>query len=106
MRTAVVRRKHKLDGLPSGRRGAALAGSARPKNPYSIEVLQRAIDILSVFNHSQTSMSLAEIVQAVRLPKTTVFRVLNSLAARGFCEWDAQSEKYSLGFELGRLPDN
>jgi DNA-binding IclR family transcriptional regulator len=77
----------------------------RPSNPYSIEVLQRAIDILSVFNHSRTSMSLAEIVQAVRLPKTTVFRVLSSLAARGFCEWDATSGKYSLGFELVRLAD-
>jgi IclR family KDG regulon transcriptional repressor len=27
------------------------------------------------------------------------------LAARGFCEWDAQSGKYSLGFELVRLAD-
>jgi len=50
-------------------------------------------------------MSLAEVVQEVRLPKTTVFRVLSGLAARGFCEWDAQSGKYSLGFELVRLAD-
>ena len=50
-------------------------------------------------------MSLAEIVHAVKLPKTTVFRVLSSLAARGFCQWDAQTGKYSLGFELLRLAD-
>lgn len=50
-------------------------------------------------------MGLAEIVQAVRLPKTTVFRVLSSLVERGFCQWDAQAGKYSLGFELLRLAD-
>jgi DNA-binding IclR family transcriptional regulator len=50
-------------------------------------------------------MSLAEIVQVVQLPKTTVFRVLSSLVARNFCEWDAEAEKYSLGFELVRLAD-
>ncbi len=50
-------------------------------------------------------MSLVEIVQTVGLPKTTVFRILSSLVARGFCEWDATGEKYSLGFELVRLAD-
>ena len=50
-------------------------------------------------------MSLAEIVHAVRLPKTTVFRVLSSLVERGFCQWDAQAGRYSLGFELLRLAD-
>ena len=50
-------------------------------------------------------MNLAEIVQAVGLPKTTVFRILSSLVARGFCEWDATGGKYSLGFELVRLAD-
>jgi DNA-binding IclR family transcriptional regulator len=105
MGIALPRRKQKLDGVTSTGRGVALAHSSRPNNPYSIEVLQRAIDILSVFNHSRTSMSLAEIVQAVRLPKTTVFRVLSSLAERDFCEWDELSGKYSLGFELVRLAD-
>jgi IclR family acetate operon transcriptional repressor len=105
MRTAVPRRKQKPEGLTSTGRGIGVADAARSKNPYSIEVLQRAIDILSVFNHSRTSMSLADIVHEVRLPKTTVFRVLSSLAERDFCEWDGLNEKYSLGFELVRLAD-
>src|SRR5690349_13226424 len=77
----------------------------RNQNPYTIEVLRRAVEILSVFSHARPAMSLAEIVQAVRLPKTTVFRVLASLVERGFCDWDAPSGKYSLGFELVRLAD-
>ena len=84
--------------------GSPAAREANP-NPYTIEVLRRAVEILSVFSHARPAMSLAEIVQAVRLPKTTVFRVLASLVERGFCEWDAPSGKYSLGFELVRLAD-
>jgi DNA-binding IclR family transcriptional regulator len=85
---------------------AVLTDRGRPKqNPYSIEVLRRAIDILSAFSHAQPTSSLAEIVQAVKLPKTTVFRVLSSLVARDFCEYDEATGKYSLGFELVRLAD-
>jgi IclR family acetate operon transcriptional repressor len=81
------------------------APNSKPGNPYSIEVLNRAIDVLSVFSHARPSLSLAEIVQAVRLPKSSVFRLLSSLAARGLCEIDSQTKKYGLGFELLRLAD-
>ena len=74
-------------------------------NAYSIEVLNRAIAILSVFNHAKTTLSLTEIVQATRLPKTTVFRVLSNLIERDFCELEPQTGKYSLGFALVRLAD-
>lgn len=98
-------RRKKLSETISPKQGAASGNPLRPANPYAIEVLSRAIDIMSVFSHTRPAMSLAEIVQAVRLPKTTVFRVLSSLVARGLCEWDAQGGKYSLGFELVRLAD-
>ena len=72
---------------------------------YSIDVLNRAINILSVFNHSRPLLSLGEVVQLVELPKTTVFRILSSLVERRFCEFDAETGKYSLGFDLLRLAD-
>jgi hypothetical protein len=56
-------------------------------------------------SHAKPSLSLGEVVTAVRLPKTTVFRVLSSLVERGYCECDPQTGKYSLGFELLRLAD-
>jgi DNA-binding IclR family transcriptional regulator len=74
-------------------------------NPYAIAVLRRAFDILAVFSHERPSLTLAEIVIAVQLPKTTAFRVLSSLVERGYCEWDAQTGKYGLGLELLRLAD-
>jgi len=76
-----------------------------PSNTYSIEVLTRAINVLSVFGHARPQLSLSEIVAAVRLPKTTVFRLLSSLVERDLCEFDPQAGRYSLGFELVRLAD-
>jgi IclR family transcriptional regulator, KDG regulon repressor len=87
-------RKTQLDGVGSN-----------PPKAYSIEVLTRAINVLSVFGHARPQLSLSEIVAAVRLPKTTVFRLLSSLVERDLCEFDPQSGKYSLGFELVRLAD-
>jgi DNA-binding IclR family transcriptional regulator len=68
-------------------------------------VLNRSINILSIFSHARPSLSLAEVVQVVGLPKTTVFRILTGLTNRGYCELDPSSGKYSLGFELIRLAD-
>ena len=58
-----------------------LAETGQTKGRYSIEVLSRAIDILCAFSHARPSMGLAEIVQAVRLPKTTVFRARRTKGA-------------------------
>jgi DNA-binding IclR family transcriptional regulator len=77
-------RKTQLDGVGSN-----------PPKAYSIEVLTRAINVLSVFGHARPQLSLSEIVAAVRLPKTTVFRLLSSLVERDLCEFDP-SGKYSL----------
>jgi hypothetical protein len=76
--------------------GFAKPVAPQPGNAYSIAVLNRAIDVLSVFDHARPALGLTEIVAAVQLPKTTVFRLLSSLAARGFCEFDPQTSKYSL----------
>lgn len=81
------------------------SGAAQRSNPYAIGVLGRAFDILAIFSHARPSLSLGEVVTAVGLPKTTVFRVLSSLVERGYCECDPQTGKYSLGFELLRLAD-
>lgn len=84
----------------------AIGDEVKPKNnPYTIGVLSRAFDILAIFSHAEPSLSLADVVTAVRLPKTTVFRVLSSLVERGYCEYESQTGKYSLGFELLRLAD-
>jgi DNA-binding IclR family transcriptional regulator len=93
--------RRKKTGL-SGEAGSR-TGSDREAGRYSIDVLNRAINILSVFSHARPLLSLGEVVQLVDLPKTTVFRILSSLVERRFCEFDRETGKYSLGFELLRI---
>jgi len=103
----VARKRRKPIPPSAAKKAIKSSPDSAPKvsNPYSIEVLNRAIDVLSVFSHSQPSLSLAEIVQAVKIPKSTVFRLLSSLVERRLCDIDPQTKKYGLGFELLRLAD-
>src|SRR3984893_7054528 len=92
--------------LASKRQKIRAAGkTGQASNAYSIEVLTRAINVLSVFGHQHPHLGLSDTQQAEGLPKTTVFRLLSSLVERDFCEFDPQSGQYSLRFELVRLAD-
>ncbi|MBT5033651.1 MAG: IclR family transcriptional regulator [Rhodospirillaceae bacterium] len=77
----------------------------RSGNAYAVEAVNRAADILFVFSHADSELSLPEIVSRSGLPKTTTFRVLSTLCDRGLCMQDSISGKYSLGFELLHLAD-
>ena len=72
---------------------------------YSIEVLNRAISILSVFTQSRPALGLSEIVALAGLPKTTVFRILSTLVEKGLCDQDPDTGRYCLGFKLMQLAD-
>ena len=75
------------------------------KKSYSITVLSRAFDILDVFTPAAPSLGLKDIVRITGLPKTTAFRILNSLVERGYCELDPRTGEYSLGFVFLRFAD-
>jgi DNA-binding IclR family transcriptional regulator len=85
--------------------GDDIAQPGKARSPYSIEVLNKAIDIIGVFSHEHPSLSLRQVVAATRLPKTTVFRILSTLVDRQLCEFDPDSEQYSLGFSFLRFGD-
>jgi DNA-binding IclR family transcriptional regulator len=79
--------------------------TTNPRSAYSIEVLNKAFDIVSVFSHECPTLSLKQIVARTDLPKTTVFRILSTLVERHFCEFDPKTELYSLGFSFLRFGD-
>jgi len=49
-----------------------------------VQVLQRAIDILEVIGNSSQPVGLKGITEQVGLPKSTVYRLLSNLEARGY----------------------
>lgn len=50
----------------------------------SIRSIERAISVLDCFEPDHPSLSLHEICTKIRLPKTTTFRILQSLVDGGY----------------------
>jgi IclR family KDG regulon transcriptional repressor len=65
--------------------------------------LERALQILCVFNVEMQSLSLGEISSAVDLPKPTVFRLCSTLTKYDFLRYDSSTKQYSLGLKLFEL---
>ena len=59
-----------------------------------IRVIERAVDILQAFTFDDSELSLAEICEKVDLPKTTVFRIINTLEHQNFLDQNRQNGKY------------
>src|SRR5689334_9343750 len=81
------------------------ADETAARSPYTVEVLNKAFDILRVFRPESPFLTLKQIVSLTGLPKTTTFRILATLVDRQFCEYDPESEQYSLGFAFLRFGD-
>lgn len=63
----------------------------------SVRSVERALDILQLVAASASGAGLTEIAGQVRLPKSTVYRLLATLEARGFVRRDAATEHFHLG---------
>lgn len=86
--------------LVKGQMPRTAAAQPRRQAPYAIESLNRAIDILSAFDHARPELSLNEIIDLTGLPKTTAFRMMVTLVDRHLCDQDPQTGLYSLGFSM------
>jgi len=76
------------------------------KTSYTVQALERALNILDCFTFQKREMSLSEVVQETGLNKTTAKRLIANLAARGYLQQDPKSKHYQLGlrlFELGGI---
>jgi DNA-binding IclR family transcriptional regulator len=67
-----------------------------------IQVLQRAMRLLSSFDHDHPEMGVTELARKLDLPKPTVYRILATLESGGFIQQTANA-KYHLGFRLAEL---
>jgi DNA-binding IclR family transcriptional regulator len=75
----------------------------------TIQSVERASDIISLFSLSQTSLGITEIASALKLNKGTAWGLVDTLEKRGFLKQDPATRKYSIGpklFELGMVYAN
>lgn len=67
-----------------------------------IRALMRGLDALTVLN-SHDGVTVSEVTQEVRLPRTTVYRVLETLCDAGFVFRDAADDRYRLTIRVRAL---
>ncbi|MED4600989.1 IclR family transcriptional regulator [Paenibacillus validus] len=68
--------------------------------------VERALILLELVSEKGEGVALAELVKEVDLPKTTIYRLLETLKNRNYVQFDPDTEKYSIGLktlEIGVL---
>ncbi len=63
-------------------------------------ILIKAFDVINLMALRRHSMGVSEIGRELHLPKSVVFRILNTLKERGFVSQDPQTRSYSLGIRF------
>lgn len=82
---------------------------ARASSPkiQSVRAVDRAIDILQCFSPEKPSMSVLDIQERVpTLSRPTLYRLLQTLAARGLVRSSGDPQRFSLDYGVGQLANN
>jgi len=69
----------------------------------SIQSVERALDILSLFSAARPRLGITDISRELDLRKPTVHGIVQSLMNRGFLIQDPETRKYGLGFAIYEL---
>ncbi len=67
------------------------------RNPYLVQPIMKALKMLETIGEKGHDVTLTEVANGLRLPKTTAFRYLQTLAASGFLRHDPNHDRYSIG---------
>lgn len=70
---------------------------------YIIKPVYRALMLLQSVGEARRDLTLGEISTLTGIPKTTAFKYLRTLCARGFLEHDRERDRYRPGLTLWRL---
>jgi IclR family acetate operon transcriptional repressor len=72
-------------------------------NSYIVQPVFKALQVLRCLGDERRELALSEICYRVDLPKTTVFRYLQTLCACGFVTHDADTDLYRIGLRVWAL---
>jgi DNA-binding IclR family transcriptional regulator len=73
------------------------------KDPYLLQTLSNALDVLEVFEDHAEPMTISQLVEITKMNRTNLFRILYTLRKKGIIEVDAETGKYRLGLKLVQL---
>jgi len=69
-------------------------------NEQKVQILDRVMDIIELLSTSTQGMGVTEIGNRLSLHKSTVHRLINSLARRGYIEKDNKTGLYKIGLKF------
>lgn len=69
---------------------------------YTIRAVQNALGVLKLFKR-KSEMTLSELSMMSGIGKSSMLRILFTLAKDGFVSYDEETQRYSLGLEVYRL---
>ncbi len=72
-------------------------------NSYIVQPVYKALQVLRCLGEERRELALSEICYRVDLPKTTVFRYLQTLCACGFLTHDPDTALYRIGLRVWEL---
>ncbi|MCQ9617568.1 IclR family transcriptional regulator [Paenalcaligenes niemegkensis] len=70
---------------------------------YSVPGLERGLRLLSEFNRNEQVLAAPELAKRLGIPRTTTFRLLNTLESLGFVQRVEGGHTYRLGMAILRL---
>ena len=74
--------------------------ASSPRRSYTINSLDRALRILMILGERGIPMRVSDISRKLGIDKSTAYRIITTLRARGFVEQESESRKYTLGLKV------
>ncbi len=72
-------------------------------DPYAVLPVAKAMQVFAYVASQAHDVTLTEVVQALDLPKTTVFRYLQTLSAAGLFSHNIEQDRYGVGDRFRQL---
>lgn len=70
---------------------------------YNIPMLEKSFELLELLINYPNGLAMQEIVNLLNTPKTTIYRLLNSLSGMGYLAKDIEMQRYSLSKKFLKL---
>ena len=82
---------------------AADAAADTDKSEGGVRAVQRALDILLAFKPGDDGLLVAELLKRVDLSRPTLYRLLDTLDAKGFLSSQGEPQRFRLGPAVAQL---
>jgi DNA-binding IclR family transcriptional regulator len=70
--------------------------TARDESPGSVPALDRSLDILELLSNTPSGLTLSELSQQLEAPKNAIFRITQTLLARGYLSRHVETSAFQL----------